>query len=115
MYPQELQSATPHWADRAPGIGVITARRVFAALGVAIFVYSGLDLVSVRAVQTDSLLQILANGLGYIALGLAGLTASYGLSGPRAGGAYAPCPVCIEVIDRRARKCPRCHTQLGTL
>lgn len=101
-------------SNHIPAPSGLRPRRTLGIIGATILVLTGVYLVSVRAVLSDSILQILANGLGLISIGLACLTLAYGLSDlARTGPGYQRCPECYEVISAQAFRCPRCMSPIG--
>ena len=86
-------------------------RRLWALIGAILLILGGLHLVSIRAVLEDSIIQAMANGIGIVSLGLAGLTLAYGFADIRSGK-LTSCPACKESILAAATRCPRCTTEL---
>jgi hypothetical protein len=92
-----------------------TGRQIAAFLGAVILAFAGYQLVSVHAVLSDSILEYIANGMGWIAFGMAALSAAYGFGAPikPRGREFRDCPECAESIPAMAKRCPRCTSMLS--
>lgn len=100
--------------DFLEGIGLSSARKFLSILAAGVLGYIGVQLISVRAVLEDSILEIFANGLGWMSLGLALFALAYGFGArsQQPQGNREPCPYCRELIIRTATRCPRCTAGL---
>ena len=91
-----------------------SARLVLGIIGAVVLALAGVYLATVEAYLSDSILEIIAHGVGYISFGLAALTLAYALADrPRTGAAYQLCPSCREPVAADAKRCPKCLLPLG--
>jgi hypothetical protein len=103
--PDEIPDAEESAGLKEP----LTARLALGLIGAIILTLAGWYLASVEAFLEDSLLEILAHGLGYMSFGLACLTLAYGISGQtRKGRDSRVCPSCHEIVAAAAYRCPHC-------